>query len=80
MDEQLRKDIDKKLYLNEKCREITVSLDEYRNLVSTVASSTREIEYLNKEVRTLEIQSFELRRTIEKLKGNAEELRRTQKS
>ena len=34
MDEQLRKDIDKKLYLNEKCREITVSLDEYRNLVS----------------------------------------------
>lgn len=72
MDEQLRKDIDKNSYLNEKSREITISLDEYRNLVSTVASSTREIEYLNKEVRTLEIQSFDLKRIIEKLKGKNE--------
>lgn len=72
MDEQLRKDIDENLYLNEKSREITISLDEYRSLVSTVASSTREIEYLNKEVKTLEFQSFDLRRTIEKLKEKNE--------
>lgn len=72
MDEQLRKDIDENLYLNEKSREITISLDEYRSLVSTVASSTREIEYLNKEVKTLEFQSFDLRRKIEKLKEKNE--------
>ena len=72
MDEQLRKDIDENLYLNEKSREITISLDEYRSLVSTVASSTREIEYLNKEVKTLEFQSIDLRRKIEKLKEKNE--------